>query len=128
MKFVSDTHCLVWHFLDSSKLSSASKKLFADPTHSKQIVVPTIVLAELLHLSRKIALPYTIEETLRNIEKNENFEIYPLLISIIQKAVPLRILELHDALIVATALHLNIPLMTADEKIVASGQVETLRP
>lgn len=126
MRFVTDTHCLVWYLTNNRQLSGESKKLFDQPEYT-QIIVPTIVMAEALYISRKTeGLPY--EEAFDFIEGEERFEICPLSSTIIRQSIPLTRFEMHDALIVATALHLGLPLMTADQKIIRSGLVPTLNP
>lgn len=84
-------------------------------------------MAEALYISRKIPdLPY--ERAFTFLEEEERFEITPLTAGIVRKAFPLVGLEMHDALIAATALYLEIPLMTADHDIMQSGLVHTLNP
>ena len=59
MKFVADTHAFVWYLQDSPRLSSLSKDLFDHADKAKQIIVPTIVLAETLYLNKKLKIPFS---------------------------------------------------------------------
>lgn len=128
MRFVADTHSLFWYFQDSPKLSTTSKKLFDQREGVRQIVIPTVVLAELLYLYQKISLPHSFEQVLKWLEGEGRFEISSLSVEIIRQAMTLTHLEMHDALIVATAFHLEIPLMTIDHDIIQSQLVATLKP
>lgn len=126
MRFVTDTHSLVWYLQDSPRLSIQSKLLFEEQVDPRDIVVPAIVLAEMLYISRKANLPVSFEKTFDTIKQDERFDIYPLSADVIEKAIPLKKFEMHDALIMATSLHLGIPLMTVDGEIVDSGLVKTI--
>lgn len=126
MRFVADTHALVWYLQDHPRLSSSAKILFEQESRPKTVVVPTIVLAELLYISKKLLLSF--KELLKRIEKDDRFEIFPLSIDVLHEAVTLNTLEIHDALIIATSLYLNIPLMTKDTEIIESKKVKVLSP
>lgn len=126
MRFVTDTHCLVWYFLNDARLSPSFKRLFDKQEKGGQVVVPTIVLAELIHLSRKNKTPLSFEQTLHFLQEETRFEIHPLSETIIEEMIPLTHLEIHDAVIVATALHLDVPLMTVDHEIIDSDLVQIL--
>ena len=160
MRFVTDTHCLVWYLQDNPKLSTAGKKLFDEPGPATRIIIPAIVLAELLYISRKVSLPRSFDATLKLLEEDDRFEIYPLSADVIREAASrgtaladaregiqaasrgtaladaregsqaasLIPLEMHDLLIVATARHLNFPLMTSDRQIVGLRLVPTINP
>ena len=128
MKFVADTHALFWYLENHPKLSDASKRFFDETTESATIVIPTIVVAELIFLLKKSSLDDRIKVILDFLESEPRFELYPLTVPIVRQSTTLKDFEIHDALIVATARHLAVPLMTADQKIIASGMVHTLRP
>lgn len=127
MKFVTDTHCLLWHLENNPKLSPSGRALFDQLDVDRQIMIPIIVVAELMYMARKYGGP-PFKETLDSLEKERRFEIMELTSPIIREAIPLTALEMHDALIVATARHLDLPLLTADKVIAASGLVQTLHP
>ena len=127
MRFVTDTHCLFWYLEADPQLSAASKKLFDKQEWEHKIFIPTVVLAELLYINRKYGGP-PFSKTLDALEMNKQFEVSPLSAPIIRKTIPLTHFEMHDALIVATALHLDLPLMTVDTAIIRSGLVQTLNP
>ncbi len=122
MQFVTDTHSLVWYLQDSAKLSTAQKSLFE--TGKEPIIIPAIVIAELLYITKKTKMDFLA--TLSHLEESATFKIHPLSTAIIKVAAAYKLLEMHDALIVATAKALSLPLMTFDKEIRKSGWVEVL--
>lgn len=126
MKFVCDTHSLLWYLEDNPRLSPSSKRLFDEPPH--HVVIPVIAVAEIFYILRRLPGKMPIEKILKALETEGRFEINPLVLPIIRKAVSLDGLDMHDALIAATALHLDVPLMTCDLKIIHSGHVQILKP
>ena len=50
MNYVTDTHSLVWYFTDDQRLSKKALKSFESTVKEGQIIVPTVVLAEILFL------------------------------------------------------------------------------
>jgi predicted nucleic acid-binding protein len=91
------------------------------------ILVPTIVLAELYHISRKKRLVLDFSELLREVEERGNFVVTALDLSVIRKLTETHPLtELHDQVIVATALLHEAKVLTKDGPIQDSGLVETI--
>ena len=59
-----------------------------------------------------------LAETVKKIRESENFEIAPLDLDILNEADEIDYdLEMHDRLIVATALFFDVPVITRDEVI-----------
>jgi hypothetical protein len=82
-------------------------------------------MLEIKYLYHRRRIPLTFEETLRRIEASANVLLYPLELSVVSLA-PVS-LEIHDAIIVGTTLHLSnelgqpVSLVTADHAIFGSG-------
>jgi PIN domain nuclease of toxin-antitoxin system len=122
--YIIDTHPLVWYFEDSPKLSTSAKRAFYDIEHGNAIgVVPTIVLAEIMHLADKKKIPISINETISKLHKSSNFGITSLDLMVILLMVPLTSYEIHDRVIVATSLSFGASLITKDEYIRQSNIV-----
>jgi len=125
--YVTDTHPLVWYFLDDESLSSNALNAFQRSEREGIIIVPAVVLAEVMFIAKKGRIALSFEETLRLIEESENFEVAPLDVAILKIADKIEAdLEMHDRIIVATALHYEATLITKDERIILSGIVPTL--
>jgi predicted nucleic acid-binding protein len=86
------------------------------------IIIPTIVLAELMSICKSGKTPLDFSTTLSRLEAGDNYQIIPLDLTIIKAANDIQAeLEMHDRLIVATALLLSVPVLTKDETIAQSG-------
>jgi len=91
------------------------------------ILIPTIVLAEILYILEKKNYNMKFRDIINKIEFSWNFKIMPLDLRIIKEIVNLRKLnDLHDRIIVASALVMNAGLITKDESIKRSRYVEVI--
>ena len=121
--YIIDTHPLVWYFEDSPRLSTAAKRAFVEIEQGSSLgVVPTIVLAEIMHLADRKRIPLSIGDTIARVQAS-SFGIVSLDHMVILLMVPLKTLELHDRVIVATAKSFEASLITKDEHIRESGTV-----
>ncbi len=128
MTYVLDTHTLIWFISGNSRLSSTAQSVISHP--ASQLLIPTMVLAEAnyLHARQRSAVsPAQIADALLGAE---NCSLYPL-----DELVAARIsgeLDLHDAIIVATALvyrervNEEVAIVTRDEKIAQSGLIPVI--
>ena len=127
MDYVTDTHSLIWYFTEDSRLSKKALEVFEGTIKEGTIIIPTLVLAELMFISKKGKITLSFEETLKKIEEYENFDIAPLDVDIIKIANKIEAyLEMHDKLVVATALYFNAVLITKDELINDAGICSTV--
>lgn len=128
MIYVPDTHAIVWFLDRDPRLSPAAKNVLANP-HTT-LIVPTMVLAEITHLYARgrISISPTVVE--QKVLPATNCRVHAL-----DKEVVAMIpgsLDIHDAIIVATALvlrdlrQLPVTLITKDGKITQSGLIQTL--
>ena len=127
MNFVPDTHSLVWYFTDDPRLSRRALKSFESTVKEGQIIVPAVVLAEIMFIAQKGRVTLSFTETIARIEAMDNFEIAPLDLEVLRMADSIEApLEMHDKLIVATALCYDSSLITRDEQITKSKTVKTI--
>ena len=130
-KCVIDTHALIWYLEGNQKLGKAARLVMDDP--SSNMILPIIALAEAIDIveKKRTTIPNTAD--LQNdVAAEKRIMVYPLTYSILSQslfaaAVP----EMHDRLIVATALHLQslghkVALLTKDASIVASALVSVV--
>jgi PIN domain nuclease of toxin-antitoxin system len=116
--YVIDTHTLVWYLEDSVKLSVKAKLAFNEIDSGKAFgIIPTIVLAEIVHLADNHKIPTNIEKTINGIKQADNFGIVSLDLSVIQQMISLKEYEIHDRIIVATAKSFGASLISKDEHI-----------
>lgn len=117
-QYVTDTHSLVWYFTENPRLSKKALKVFEKTVKEGTIIIPTVVLAEIMHIAKKGRITMSFTETVKKIEDNENFEITPLDLDILKKADEIDCeLEMHDRLIAAAALFFDAPLITKDQTL-----------
>ena len=126
--YVADAHALGWYFTDDPRLGQQAAQIFERSEKGEcLILVPTVVLAELFHISRKKRIALDFAELLRKVEERGNFVVTELDLAVIKKLPNTHPLtELHDQLIVATALLYETGVLTKDGAIRDSGLVETI--
>ena len=129
MKYVVDTHALVWFLEGNSRLGTNAKTIFADS--SSQLILPAIALAEAVWIVERArtSIP-SVTDLVNAIDADPRITIYPVDKAVIEQSISLTsITEMHDRLIVATAIVLKnegdyVALLTCDRNITASGLVD----
>ncbi len=126
-EYVADTVAVIV-YLEKRRLGPDAKTILDSAENANTIVyIPAIVFAEILYLTEKRRITTNLQELSNLLQKFPNFRECPLTQPIIETAELITdIPELHDRLIAATARHLNIELITTDEKIRDSGFVNTV--
>jgi len=123
---VIDTHALIWWVGATSKISPAARAAL----DANSIGVPSIVCLEVAILARRerIELPTPVTEWLANAVRQPNVKLLPITIEIAATAAKLwgTLRDPVDLLIMATAVHHGVPLVTKDDRIRAAGVVETI--
>src|SRR6266849_7319333 len=98
--FVVDTHTLVWFLSRSPRLSRAAHAILRDPT--VYLIIPAIVLTEIKYLGSRGRFAQTLDDVLHVISTDPRCLVYPIDLRVVQQAPA--ILDIHDSLIVGTAL------------------------
>ena len=118
-----DTHALIW-YIDTDfnkRLSESALQAIKEAEERGTIYIPIIVIMESLDLIEKKRVNLTFSGLMSVIDKNLAYEIVSLDRAIIEASLSLKGLEIHDRLIVATALVNNTALVCRDLAIKASG-------
>jgi PIN domain nuclease of toxin-antitoxin system len=124
---VTDTHALIWYLFEPTQLSTEARAAFATAeTIAGLIYVPTICLVEVRYLIDKRVLAEDVFDQLVKSLLDERTA--PLAVSLdleiassLHRVSKTQVPEMPDRIIAATALHLNLPLVTRDHKIRASS-------
>ena len=124
---VIDTHALLWYFEDSPRLSSNARSVFGVIENGGNVgIVPTIVLAELMYISDKRRTSLDLAQVISTLQTSRNFSIASFDLAILTQMSSLTALELHDRIIVATAMLFGSRLITRDETIRDSGVIQCI--
>jgi len=115
-----DAHTLIWYFHTESniKLSQRALTVIMEAEESGIIYVPSVAMLEILRLIEKGKFPLSYDDLLFHIEQSIAYNLISLDNELL-KTVPdvTDRLELHDRVIVATAIFTDTSLVSKDIKI-----------
>ncbi len=128
MHHVTDTHSLVWYLTEDKKLSKSALSIFTKADEGDTIIiVPTIVLAEIIHICEKKKRDLEIKNVMDKINGSMNYIPYNLNMEVLEKVIGIKdISEMHDRIITAIAIITDSTLITKDEEITKSEAVKTI--
>jgi PIN domain nuclease of toxin-antitoxin system len=119
MRYILDTHTLVWYFAKDERLSPKVKKVLQEAEKGKhEIIIPAIVLLETIDIQEKKKVKFKMEKVFDFIEAKENFKIADLNFLLIRQ-IPGRAkgLDLHDRVIVTVSKIYEGIILTKDSEI-----------
>lgn len=123
MEITLDTHAFIW-YLDKSlnnKLSPRALKAIKEAEDLYTVYLPIIVLMEVLYLVEKGRVNLSFHKRLLNLEESVNYEIVPFDTRLLKIAETIKELEVHDRLILATAILTGSLLVGNDKEMHAKG-------
>lgn len=129
---VIDTHAAVWYFAKSPQMSANARNAVNTAiSNGFVIILPTISIVEIVYLIEKGRLiPQTITSLIQALKiPNSSFISEDLTEGIAQTLANisrLTVPDMPDRIIAATALHLNLPLVTKDHKIQVLQNIRTI--
>ncbi len=127
MQYLADTVAIIRHFANVGKIGKAAKLILQDADSGKNTILISIIsIVEILYLSERNKIPLDFEDVRRKLLPLDNYRIVDLDFDIVETAKTVQGLELHDRLIVSTSLSLNVPILTSDQIIKDSGQVDVI--
>lgn len=132
MKYLVDTHVVIWWMHDDRKLSTRFARALEKCERTNMSVgLSALSLWEIAKLveRRRLELTRSLDETLRDLDSSSLFEVLPLTARIAAESTRLGGNfpgDPIDQLIAATARCHGLTLMTADQRILASGAVAVL--
>ena len=120
---IADTHAIIWYLTKSNHLSRVAFDTFESTIRNNEIIyVSAITIVAIVYLVEKGKIPESAFQRLTDkiSADDSSLEIAPLDLSVSQKisSVPRDMVpDMPDRIIAATALSLNIPLITRDSRI-----------
>jgi len=129
---VADTHAIIWYLSKPEKLSQIATQTLDQTSQSGQLIyLASISIVELQYLIERNRIDATVlDRIIQNVRSPlPSIEIIPLTLEIsmelanIDRAI---VPDMPDRIIAATALALNLPLVTCDHKIRACSTIQTI--
>ena len=126
MLAILDTHALIWYLYDDPRLSKNARDMLEKTASSNDhVACSALTLVEVLYLQEKERIPAgTFDRLLEALEtKNSLLVVAPVTVAVViaMRNIPrTEVPDLPDRVIAATALHLNVPLISRDRKIMVS--------
>lgn len=124
---VADTHTIIWYLFGDKRLSPSARNFIETASQrGDQIGFSAITLAEIVYLIESGRIPAeTFNRTVATLETTRSVLIEILfdqqvarqMFNVDRSQIP----ELPDRIIAATALYLNVPVISRDRKIQASS-------
>jgi PIN domain nuclease of toxin-antitoxin system len=114
-----DAHTLVW-YMDGGlnyRLSNKALQAVKNAEVNATVYVPAIALMEIAFLVEKGKINSSFDTFMSYIEENKSYQIVPIDSELLKVAIPLVGLDIHDRLILATAVVTNTSLVCNDNAI-----------
>ena len=126
--YMTDTHSLLWAFTRPRKLGESARHAFEEiAAGESSLLIPVIVLAELIFTIENKPIQADLDKILNAIQDSPNVEFVDFGYESAMRLRDLSIIpEMHDRMIVATALEYQATLITVDESITTSGVVDVI--
>ena len=81
----------------------------------------------MLYLAEAGRIDVPLQELVSVVSNSSNYEIVPVDAGVVLAAIDVDdVPDLHDRIIVATAVHLGVPILTGDSVIAASRHIDTI--
>jgi PIN domain nuclease of toxin-antitoxin system len=132
MAIVADTHAIIWYLVEPERLSQvALDALEGAIAAGEPIYVSAISLIEICYLIEKRRIASDLLQRILAVlnEPDPSLIVVPIDLAIsiaVQNIDRDTVPDMPDRIIAATALHLNLPLVTRDRKIQASQSIITI--
>jgi PIN domain nuclease of toxin-antitoxin system len=128
---VIDTHIVIWYFAEPNQLSVSAESAIDKAEANGTIYVSAITIVELIYLTEKAKIPADVLISLRQAldDPTTAFRLITLSRDVsdeVENISRLIVPEMPDRIIAATALLLNLPLITKDSKILALQNIKTI--
>ena len=124
---VADTHAVIWYLANDSRLGTNAKATFAEAARKDdEIAISAITLVEIVYLVERNRIPAGyFSQLMTDLDSNDSIlvevALSPVIVRTLTKVDWSQVPDMPDRIITATALHLNVPVISRDHKIQASN-------
>lgn len=124
-RYAVDTHPLIWYWSGSPRLSQTARDILDRAVNDQEeVFVSPLVLAEIIIIAEKQRVALNLPHVVAILSNTPGFKLIALTPAMALRTRQLATLpDIHDRLIVASALETNATLITRDEAITQSGLV-----
>lgn len=128
MYYLADTMALVWHLRGGRRLGRQAREILREADQGQHtIAISGITLMDVLYLSEHRRIPIELGTLGDLLTESSNYAEVPVSYEVVKAAKTIDdVPELHDRLIVGTAVWLGIPILTNDPVMLASHHVQTV--
>lgn len=128
MRVVLDSHAIIWYVQGSARLSRTAATTITDAEQAGELVVSVATFLDLWYVTQttKAVTAEQLRSLRDRLESSGTVTIEPVNLAVTDawRGIPRAVLaDPWDRLIVATAIALQVPLVSKDEAIQASGLV-----
>lgn len=129
---VADTHTIIWYIRSPDKLSSEAIKVLDNAVDNGCLIyLSAISIVEITYLVEKNKIPEVVLSQIINFlaDPDVGLKVVPLDLSVakcLAKIPRITVPEMGDRIIAATALYLDLPLVTKDHKIRNLSTIQTV--
>jgi PIN domain nuclease of toxin-antitoxin system len=128
MEYLADTVAIVRHLRSHPALGPEAREILRqadDGLH--HVFISAITLLEVLYLAEAGRIDVPLPELVSVVSSSSNYEIVPVDVDVVLAAMDIDdVPDLHDRIIVATAVHLSVPILTGDSVVTTSRHIETI--
>ena len=110
----------------SERIGKQAKEIFKNQNQDVHYFISIVSLMEILVLSEKHRIPVNLSDVLDKIEKSSRYSVVELTTDIIKTTQTLKFYELHDRLILSTALWLGIPVISSDMRFKEVKEIKVI--
>ena len=116
MKYLLDTHSLVWFFAGHPNLSNKVREIMEDDNHQKLISLVSVWEMGIKQSKGKFNLFLPLEDYINNNIKLEDFDLLPIKLNHVSliTSLPFHHNDPFDRLLIAQSIIENIPILSKD--------------